>query len=379
MKTAVIGVGMMGSSIAWDLARSDDVDELRAADVSQKRLDALKERLGERVSVRRVDVLDPAQVRRFLEGCDVAISALPHGTVHAADIAAVQSGAKLVNIAFEDEQMALDRTARKNGAVMIPGCGLAPGLSNILVAEGERRLDEATEGHIYVGGLPQNPLPPLSYRLVFSVKGLVREYLSARVISGGVSKSVTPFEEVERVTFPKVGELEAFFTDGLGSSLFTLTNLEELDERTLRWPGHAAKVKFLIDAGFFSDSKMTTDGMTFSPVEVSSAILQKTLSRGDPEDLTVMRVRVVGKSHGRKAEITFELLDYYDEVNGITSMGRTTGFTAAIVARMLGRGEIPGSGVLPPELVLTGKNVRKLLAELATKGVRVRTSRRRSE
>src|SRR5208282_5599081 len=176
---------MMGSAIAWDLARSEDVDQVKVADVSQQRLDAVKKRLGDRVSVHRLDVLDRAQLKRFLEGCDVAVSALPHGTVHSADVAAIQAGAKLVNIAFEDEQMALDASAKKSGATLVPGCGLAPGLSSILVAEGARSLDEASEGHVFVGGLPQKPLPPLSYKLVFSVKGLVREYLTARVIRGG--------------------------------------------------------------------------------------------------------------------------------------------------------------------------------------------------
>ena len=377
MRAAVIGVGMMGSAIAWDLARSDDVDHVKVADASQQRLDAVKKRLGDRVAVRRVDVFDGAQLRRFLEGCDVAVSALPHGVVHSADVAAVQAGAKLVNIAFEDEQLALDGSAKKSGATLVPGCGLAPGLSSILVAEGARRLDDASEGHVLVGGLPQKPLPPLSYRLVFSVKGLVREYLTARIIRDGKIASVEPFSEVERVRFPKLGTLEAFFTDGLGSSLFTLTHLKELDERTLRWPGHADKIRFLIDAGFFSDEKLTVDGAEVSPVDVSSAILQKVLSRGGPEDLTVMRVQVVGTSRGRRARIIFNLLDYYDETDGITSMGRTTGFTAAIVARMLGRGDISGNGVLGPEVALDGRCVRRLISELASKGVRLRSSMKR--
>jgi saccharopine dehydrogenase-like NADP-dependent oxidoreductase len=374
LKVAIIGVGMMGSAIAWDLARSADVDQIEVADVSQERLDSLKKRLGDRVSVTRVDVLDGAKLRRFLEDCDVAVSALPHGTVHPADVAAVQAGAKLVNIAFEDEQMALDGRARRSGATLVPGCGVAPGLSSILVAEGARRLDAASEGHIFVGGLPQKPLPPLSYRLVFSVKGLVREYLTARVISNGKITSVHPFGDVQRVRFPKLGTLEAFLTDGLGSSLFTLTRLKELDERTLRWPGHADKIKFLIDAGFFSDEKVTVDGAKVSPIDVSSAVLQKILTRGGPEDLTVMRVEVVGTSRGRKAKVVFDLLDYYDETNGITSMGRTTGFTAAIVARMLGRGDLSGTGVLAPEVALDERCVKRLISELASKGVELRSS-----
>ena len=180
MKIAVIGVGMMGSTVAWDLARSEDVDEIAVADVSEQRLAAVKKRLGKRVRTKKIDVSDPGELRSFLKGSDAAVSVLPHGAVHPADLAAVDCGARLVNIAFEDEQMALGGRARRNGSILIPGCGVAPGLSNILVAEGIREMDEAEEGHIYVGGLPQKPEPPLSYRLVFSVKGLIREYLSAK-------------------------------------------------------------------------------------------------------------------------------------------------------------------------------------------------------
>ncbi len=367
----------MGSAIAWDLARSKDVDELALADVSQERLQSAKKKLGEKVTVHKIDVQNRAQLQTFLRGRDVTVSALPHGAVHPADVAAVEAGAKLVNIAFEDEQMALDRKARKTGATLVPGCGVAPGLSSILVAEGARRLGDATEGHIFVGGLPQKPLAPLGYRLVFSVKGLVREYLTARVIRDGRVVPVQPFADTESVTFQKLGTLEAFFTDGLGSALFTMTGFKELDERTLRWPGHAEKIRFLIEAGFFEEEPVVAAGIEVAPLDVSSAILQKLLVRGGPEDLTAMRVEVVAMNEGRKSTYTFDLLDFYDGRNGITSMGRTTGFTAAIVARMLGRGDFSGSGVLPPETALDGARVRALISELSSKGVKIRGSVKR--
>ncbi len=380
MRIAVVGAGMMGSVVAWDLARSKDVDEIRVADISQRRLALLKTRLGERVVTRRLDVSDRARVEQFLKRSDSAVSALPHGAVHQADLAAVRCGARLVNIAFEDEQMLLDKRAKASGSVLIPGCGVAPGLSNILVAEGARELDEAEEGHIYVGGLPQKPEPPLSYRLVFSVRGLIREYVSARVVRDGKEMSVEPFEDVRPVRFPKpMGTLEAFFTDGLGSSIYTLRNLRQLDERTLRYPGHAERIKFLLDAGFFSGEKVRLEGIEVSPVHVSEAVLQKALTRGDPKDMTVMRVEILGRKGGGRAKVAFDMVDFYDERNEVTSMGRTTGFTAAIVARMLGRGEVEGTGVLPPETALGSKAVKGLLSELVSKGVSIRRTLRRLE
>ncbi len=239
-------------------------------------------------------------------------------------------------------------------------------------------MARAEEGHIYVGGLPQKPEPPLSYRLVFSVKGLIREYLSARVVRDGKVRSIEPFKEVERVRFRRpIGTLEAFYTDGLGSSLYTLSGLKQLDERTLRYPGHAERIRFLLEAGFFSSEAVRVDDKSVAPVDVSGAVLQRLLTKGDPKDLTVMRVVTLGERGGERFKVTFELVDYYDDANGVTSMGRTTGFTTAIVARMLGRGEIGGTGVLPPETALGGEAVRRLLSELASKGVRVmRTTRR---
>jgi lysine 6-dehydrogenase len=372
MRISVVGAGMMGSAIAWDLARSSDVDELKVADISSSRLSTLEQKLGDKAAFSRFDVTNPAKLERFLRGCDATVSALPHGAVHPVDVAAIGCGAKMVNIAFEDEQMRLDRKARKNGSVLIPGCGLAPGLSNILVAEGTRGLESA-EGHVYVGGLPQDPEPPLWYRLVFSVKGLVREYVSARVLRDGKVLDVRPFEEVERVRFPKpVGTLEAFFTDGLGSSIFSLAHLRQLDERTLRYPGHAERIKFLLDAGFFGSEKVSVDGLDVSPVDVSGAVLQRLLTRGDPKDLTIMRVATAGVQAGELVKTTFDLVDRYDQANGISSMGRTTGFTAAIVTRMLGRGDITGTGVLPPETTLEARDVARLLTELSSKGVIVK-------
>jgi lysine 6-dehydrogenase len=301
--------------------------------------------------------------------------------VHPVDVAAVKAGARVVNIAFEDEQMKLDKQARRNGALLIPGCGLAPGLSNILVAQGTREVEGASEGHIYVGGLPQHPVPPMNYRLVFSVKGLLREYtMPARMIREGTVAAVAPFAEVFPVRFPKpVGLLEGFFTDGLGSSIYSLRRLlRSLDERTLRWPGHAEKMKFLIDSGFMSEETVRIEDLEFTPLQVSSGILYKTLTKGDSRDMTVMRVETIGVEAGERSIVNFDLLDYYDELNGITSMGRTTGFTAAIVTRMVGRGELGGTGVRPPETALDPRLVQKLLSELSLKGVQAKKSKRRA-
>jgi lysine 6-dehydrogenase len=373
VKAAVLGSGLMGSVIGWDLARSDRVDEVVVADVDETKLEALRKRApGRKLSVEVIDIRERKNVVSFLRRFDVAASALPHGIVHLSDEAAVEAGAKMVNIAFEDEQMELDSEAKKSGAVLIPGCGVAPGLGGILLAHGLAKLGGGDEGHILVGGLPQKPQPPFGYRLVFSIVGLLREYVEdARVFRDGKLVKVHPFSTVEEVDFPRpIGRLEAFCTDGLASLVYTMKGMRVLDEKTLRWPGHVEKMNLLLESGYFSREKVKAGEVEVSPLEVSWAVLGKKLAEGDPKDLTVMRVIAKGK----RGKVVYDMVDEYDEEEGVTSMGKTTGYTASIVTQILGGGEIEGRGVIPPEKAVEGTMVARLLSELGRRGVHVKTS-----
>ncbi len=375
MKAAVLGSGMMGSVIARDLARSPDVDSVVVADVDEERLRRLRRVVsGRKLTTKYIDIRDKPSAVRFLRDFDVVSSALPHGAVNSANLAAVEAGAKMVDIAFEDAQMKMDGLARKNGAMLVPGCGLAPGLAGILLTDALRTYNGRREGHIVVGGLPQRPKPPFGYRLVFSIVGLLREYLEdARIVRGGKVVKVKPFSSVEQLSFPgPVGNLEAFFTDGLGTLLYTMKEIDTMDEKTLRWPGHAEKMRLLIEAGFFSEKRIDVNGAAVSPLGLSYAVLSKKLAEGAPEDMTVMRVEAKGKKRGKLMNITYDMVDYYDEKGGVTSMSRTTGYTCSIVTQMMGRGEIVGRGVIPPENALNAEHVKKLLSELKARGVLVR-------
>jgi len=363
----------MGSVIGWDLARSDRVDEVVVADIDADRLQKLKKRAsGKKLSVEVLDIRDKKRVVKFLKRFDVAASALPHGIVHLSDVAAVEAGAKMVNIAFEDEQMALDKQARRTGALLIPGCGVAPGLGGILLAHGLGQLGGGDEGHILVGGLPQKPVPPFDYRLVFSIVGLLREYIDdARVFRNGEMLKVRPFSTVETYDFPPpIGRLEGFCTDGLASLVYTMKGMRVLDEITLRWPGHAEKMNLLMESGFFSREKVKAGDVEVAPLTVAWAVLGKKLAEGDPRDITVMRV--IAK--GRKGSIVYDMADRYDVKNGVSSMGKTTGYTASIVTEMVGAGEISGKGTLPPEVAVKGDKVDRLISELDRRGVKIKVS-----
>lgn len=365
---------MMGSVVALDLSRSGGISEVVVADIDPSKLEAVKARSkGGSLSTRVLDLKDVGGVAKFLGAFDVAVSALPHGVVHSSDLAAVRAGAKMVNIAFEDEQMELGEAAQKSGALLVPGCGVAPGLGGILLARGLEELGGGDEGHIMVGGLPQKPVPPFGYRLVFSIVGLLREYIDeARVYREGKLVRVKPFDTVEPVEFPDpVGRLEAFCTDGLASLVYTMKGMRVLDEKTLRYPGHAERMNLFIESGFFSKEAVKFGGANLSPLEMSWSVLGKKLSEGDPRDLTVMRVEA---KSGEKW-MRYDMVDRYDESTGVTSMGKTTGYTASIVAQMVGSGKLEGRGVVPPETLVRGESVGHLLAELRRRGVQIETTR----
>ncbi len=375
MRVGVLGSGLMGSTIAWDLARSPEVDEVVVADFDDEKLAKAKSMVGGgKLSTEVLDVSDRSRAAEFIKRFDVVASALPHGKVNLANLAAVEAGGKMVDIAFEDAQMGMHDAMARSGGILIPGCGLAPGLGGILLAHGVRTQKRADVGHILVGGLPQKPQPPYGYRLVFSVVGLVREYTDpARVFRKGKMVKVNPFSTVEPVKFPPpIGRLEAFCTDGLASLVYTMKGMREMDEKTLRWPGHAEKMNLLLESGFFSTERLHLEGGEVSPMEMSWKVLEKKLGEGPPYDMTVMRV----EARAPGGEIVYDMVDRYDRKNGITSMGRTTGFTCSIVTQMVGSGRIQGKGVVPPENAVMGDGVHLLLEELGKRGVKISEKRR---
>lgn len=373
VKVAVLGAGMMGSVIAKDLVQQGEFDTVVVADSDEKKLSNVERFVGRRVVAEILDVKDLERASRFIGSFDVVASALPHGAVHYANIAAVKAGGRMVDIAFEDEQMSLNEEAISKGAMLIPGCGLAPGLGGILLANGVKEV-KGYDGRILVGGLPQKPEEPFRYRLLFSIVGLIREYTEdARVIKEGKLLRVKPFDHVMSFRFPRpVGELEGFYTDGLATLLYTMKGMRNMSEVTLRWPGHASKIKFLIDAGFFDRKEMEVNGLSISPYDFTLALLEKKLSQGDSRDMTVMRVEV----RGERGSMSYYMLDLYDEKNGITSMARTTGYTCSAVASFVARHLIKGKGIVAPETAISGKLFEKLLEELAKRKVTIKKSKK---
>lgn len=380
-KVLVLGAGLMGPAIASDLLKYGIADHVVITDLDPKRVEAAVKRAGpDGCEGRVLDLHDRGALVAAMKDVDVVAGAYPVAAVREVTEAAVEAGVTLCDLTGSAEGFNVfdyDEAARKAGAVLLPGCGVAPGLTNILAGQGAARLDRPEEGVLYVGGLPQKPLPPLEYRIVFSMDTVIDEYVApALIVRGGAVAEVPALDGLEEITFPEpVGRCEAFYTYGLGTLARTGVGLgfKELGEKTVRYPGHRDKVLFLRECGLFSQEPVTVHGIRVVPRRLTGAVLTPLLQRGDPADITVLRVAVKGVKAGRKAGWVFEMVDVYDPESKFTSMARTTGFTCSIIVGMVLRGRIAARGVAPLEHVFGDRDLYgELVEEMARRNMVVR-------
>ena len=365
---------MMGRVVAEDLMSSSADASVALCDRSEA---LLAEASGERLTKAVVDVTDSEAAVRAMQGCDVAIAALPHGLSLKLVESAIAAKTSLVDLVGEApaKRRALDDAARAAGCLIIPGCGVAPGISNFCVGRGMELLDETDKAVIYVGGIPRKPKPPLYYETVFLLESVLAAYRrKATVRRDGEEIEVEPLTEIEEVTFDEpIGTLEAFYTDGLGSLPLTVGARvrKDLYEKTLRYPGHVAGIQFLQQCGLFTAEPVDVAGASVSPVALLQKTLEDKLGLGPEGDILAMRVIVEGRAEGVRRAHEFELVDYFDADKGHTAMARTTGFTAACAARRIASRELDGAGVRFPEELFIGDAFESMAAELESKGVRV--------
>jgi lysine 6-dehydrogenase len=376
---------MQARAVAYDLVRQNDVDEVRVADIELERLRILQRALrSPKVKTFKADAGDVRRMTELMRPCDVAVSCVPYFYNLGLARAAVASRTHFCDLGGNNDvvhaELALSTQAKKAGVTVVPDCGLAPGMVSILAADGFSRLEQTDSIRIRVGGLPRKPKPPLNYALVFSANGLINEYVEPCLVlrERGLAWR-EPLADVEELTFPKpFGKLEAFNTSG-GSSTLPYTyrgRVKSLDYKTIRYPGHCAKVRLLFDLGLTSMKPVKVDGVSVVPRHLLIQRLEKVLP-WEKDDVVLLRVEVEGKGQRDKGTegssggrtITYELVDYADKKSGLTAMERTTGFSAAIVALMLGRGQVACAGAF------TGENCvppAAYITELRKRGLRLR-------
>jgi lysine 6-dehydrogenase len=378
MRMLVLGAGLQGSACAFDLLQNPDVTEVRLADIHIDHLAPfLAPYSGKRLIPTHLDVRDKEAVRAVMRETDAVMSAIPYYFNHDLARHAAESGVHFCdlggNTEIVSEQKKLDVIARDNGVTIVPDCGLAPGMVNILAEAGIRKLDSVDRVKIFVGGLPQNPEPPLGYQLVYSLEGVLDYYTTLSwVVRDGKRQQVKALSEIEPVRFPApVGELEAFHTaGGLSTMGFRYEGkIPTMEYKTLRYPGHAKIMEAIRDLGLIDTSPVEIKGgLKVIPREVAIAAMMPKLVKPKGRDLVALRITVEGKKDGKQKMVGWQLIDRYDEQHGISAMMRTTGYSLSITGQMQVRCEVTPNGVhtpdecVPPEPYIT---------ELAKRGVNI--------
>ena len=379
MKVLILGCGNIGSVATQDFAESMSSVEVFVADKNMVRAKEVAKAIGrDNVARIQLNASDYNELVHTLETFDLVMGFLPGDLGYRLLEACVDVGKNLVDVSYMPENpLTLNDEAARADATIIPSCGLAPGISNILVGHAIGRLDEAQTVHIMVGGLPATPVPPLGYIITFSVESLIDEYTrKARIIKDSKVIDVEALSGLEEVEFPSVGRLEAFYTDGLKTLLHTVKDVDDMWEKTLRYPGHAKKMELFKDLGFFDEEPINVDGVSLSPRRLSARLFGQKLLMPEVKDIVAMKVEVSGVRGGRHVSYSYHLLDQYDERKGITAMARTTAYTASIIARLILRKVIREKGVVPPEKIgMSEEFFSTFLKELRKRGIKITESK----
>jgi lysine 6-dehydrogenase len=356
VKVLVLGSGQMGKGAVYDLVRNDRVEEVICADIDEKMAKNLAKEMGEKATFQKVDATDRGQLKAAFSQVDSVISCVSYKVNVLHTEVAVETNTHMCdlggNIDIVNKQLALHEKAKAAGVTIIPDCGLAPGMVSVLARAGIDSMSSVEEVKIRVGGLQQEPRPPLNYALIFSVEGLINEYIEpCMALRDGKIVYEEPLVGFEQVEFPPpFGMLEAFNTSG-GTSTLPITyegKVKCLDYKTLRYPGHGHKMWCLMKLGLMDSEEQDFDGVKIAPRRVLEKLLAKNLPSSG-KDATLIRVTVSGWKGTESRQLIYELIDYFDEASGLTSMMRTTSFPAAVAAVMMADDTITDHGVLPPE------------------------------
>ncbi|MGD1215710.1 MAG: saccharopine dehydrogenase C-terminal domain-containing protein [Terriglobales bacterium] len=391
MKLLVIGSGMMGSAAAYDMARQGHVDSVTLADNDLKRAKDVAARVnritaGKKVRAVALDASKEKEAARLMKGHDGALSAVPYRLNLGLAKAAISAGCHFADLGGNNtvvrQELALAKQAEKRGIGIAPDCGLSPGMASILGGELVRRLDGRADAlKLYVGGLPEKPMPPFHYQLVFSVEGLINEYVEpARILRKGKLTTIEALTEPEEFHMDGFAPLVAFQTSG-GTSTLPETfegKVGECFEKTLRYPGHYDLLCELNDLGLFSNEKMRVGNVEVAPRALMSKVFEGKFAGKGP-DVCIMRIEahesikapgvrglLGGKLKGRVA--TFTMVDHYDPKSDMSAMMRTTAFPASIVLQMMCMGAVSKRGAVLQERDVPAQ---AFLEEIERRGIKI--------
>jgi len=365
VKVIVLGAGLVGNVIAQDLAEDSEI-QVTVADINEEALDILSNKID--LQTVTADLSNQEMIKVIIEDYDLVIGALPGSMGYQTLKTVIEQGKNIVDISFfEEDPFSLDKLAKEKGVTAVVDCGVAPGLSSIVLGYVDSILDDIDNFLCYVGGLPQVREWPYEYKAPFSPSDVIEEYIRlARYIEDGEEVIKPALSDPELIEFDEVGTLEAFNTDGLRTLLSTF-EIPNMKEKTLRYPGHIEKMRMLRETGFFDKQEVEINGVKVSPKELTSKLLFKMwkMEPGD-EDLTVMRIIIEGVKDDKKIRYRYDMLDKYDKEKEVISMARTTGYTCTAVAKLILKGIYNEKGIIPPEYLGKSSEVYHNVIEYLT-------------
>jgi len=372
-KVVVLGTGLAGNAIAIDLAKKYHTT---AVDISTKSFAKLQEH---NVQTILEDLSDQYEMARLIKEYDLVIGALPGQMGYKTLKTVIGAGKNMVDISFMPEDfMTLDKLAKKNNVTAVVDCGVAPGMSNLILGYHNARMK--VESYIcYGGGLPHKREWPFEYKVVFSPIDVIQEYTRpARYVESGKLVIKDALSDIEHVDFEQIGTLEAWNSDGLRSLLITM-KIPNMIEKTLRYPGTTQNIKVLRDTGFFSKEEIVVRGIKIKPIDVTSKILfPKWQMEPGEGDFTVLKIIISGTEDGKQKEYIYELYDSFDTETNTLSMARTTGYTCTAVADLILQEKYNDPGISPPEYLGAKEgNFEAVMEYLKGRGVNYTVSSRK--
>lgn len=353
MKYAVLGAGLMGKAVAYDLLQQSDTEEVYLTDNSQNKLSETSWVLNDkRLKTELIDAKNTNEIAFILKKVDAAVAAIHYAFNVEFTKLAIATKTHLCDLGGNndvvDQQLKMSPEAEKAGVSIIPDCGLAPGMIAVLIKWGLENFDWVDTVKARVGGLPKEPAGALRYGRLFSVEGLINEYIEpVRVLRSGILEEIEPLTEIEEIEFPPpYGKLEAFSTSGGLSTLVDSykNRLKNLDYKTIRYPGHCCAIRAMFELGLFSSDPIKIAAGQLIPRDLTSALIEKNIPLCEDD---VALVKIIFEGRGKTHALT--IMDEGIEKPPLTAMMRTTAFPASIISQMQARGIIDKPGVSPQE------------------------------
>jgi lysine 6-dehydrogenase len=347
----VLGAGRVGSAIALDLVKQHNVTSF---DINNDLLNSLAQ---DGIKTKLFDLSNKNILLNEIKDFDLVVSAVPGFMGYETLKTIIEAGKDVVDISFfEEDPFLLDELAKQKNVTVVTDCGVAPGMSHIIIGY-YNKIMNVKDFSFYVGGLPFKRTYPFQYKAPFSPSDVIEIYTRpARLVENGEVVTKPAISDIELMDFDPIGTLEAFNSDGLRTLLKTM-NIPNMKEKTLRYPGHVDYMQVLRDCGFFSEEEILVGGNKIRPVDVSSKLLFPIWHLNPGEDeFTVMKIIVKGIEGNLKKEIVYNLFDRYNEKTNTSSMARTTGYTCTAAVNLILENKFTRKGICPPEYLGEDKN-----------------------